>query len=474
VEDALAILAISAILMTVTPGDGLDETGRQRTRDQVQGITATHPRLLVDSDDLADFNFICDRDHVLLPPEDPDPNVDAVNVLVNYLSDRVAGQSDAEPRDTDLTGIGELPDLQPRTGLSRRYLLPTRRIPVPAGRDLLVTLDELDRDLGVGFARPDHLVHVAVKGKPTVCPATEPAETGASGPWPPINTKPGQSGIGVNVVVVDTGWYPPAAALPWLGGVTGQPEPQPIPDPPGDLREYAGHGTFVAGVVRAMAPSCTVHVLSLHVDPAVPGGGVLESDLVRQLDVALDREPRPDLINLSAGCPTRLNLPARALEDWWADVSPELDIVLVAAAGNNASPWEFWPASFPWAVGVGSLDRDGQVSDFSNWGDSVDVLALGRNLVNAFPRGRYVCQESPDRGDERIFDNLLARWSGTSFSTPLVTGMIAAAMSGQTSPNRSARTARDQVLGVTPRVKTLSATHSPMVSENLLVPRQPS
>ncbi|WP_460716246.1 S8 family peptidase [Nocardioides dilutus] len=462
--------------MTVTPGDGPDETGRQRTRDQVQGITASHPRLLVDSDDLADFSFICDRDHVLLPPQDPDldPALDAVDVLVNYLSDRVAGQSETEPQDTDLMGIGELPDLQPRTGLSRRYLLPTRRVPVPGGRDLLVTLDEIDRDLGVGFATPDHLVHVAVKGKPTVCPAAEPAETAAMGPWPPVNTDPGGPGSGVSVVVVDTGWYPPATALSWLAGVTGQPEPQPIPDPPGDLREYAGHGTFVAGVVRAMAPGCDVHVLSLHVDPAVPGGGVLESELVQQLDAALDHEPRPDLINLSAGCPTRLNLPARALEDWWADVSPELDLVLVAAAGNNASPWEFWPASFPWAVGVGSLDRDGQVSDFSNWGDSVDVLALGRNLVNAFPRGRYICQESPDRGDERIFDNLLARWSGTSFAAPLVTGMIAAAMSRQQATTRSALMARDQVLGVDPRVKTLTARLVPSVSEDLLVPRQPS
>jgi subtilisin family serine protease len=475
VEDARAILANPAALVTVTPGDGPAETGRQRTRDQVRAIIAADPRLLVDSDDLADFGFICDRDHVLLPPEDPDPNADAVNVLVGYLSDRFAGQSDDEPADTDLTGIGELPDLQPRTGLSRRYRLPTRRVPVPGGRDLLVTLDEIDRDLGVGFARPDHLVHVAVRGKPTVCPATEPAETGrADGPWPPVNTTPGQLGAGVSVVVVDSGWYPPAGALPWMGGVTGQQEPQPIPDPPGDLREYAGHGTFVAGVVRAMAPECTLHVLSLHVDPSVPGGGVLESELVQQLDAALAHEPRPDLINLSAGCPTRLNLPARALEDWWADVSPELDLVLVAAAGNNASPWEFWPASFPWAVGVGSLDRDGQVSDFSNWGDSVDVLALGRNLVNAFPRGRYVCQESPDRGDERFFDNLLARWSGTSFAAPLVTGMIAAALSAQPASQRSASLARDQVLAVTPRVKTLKARQAPIVSESLLVPRQPS
>jgi hypothetical protein len=135
--------------MTVTPGDDPVETSRQRTRDQVLGITASDPRLLVDSDDFADFGFICDRDHVLLPPEDPDPNADAVNVLVSYLSDRVAGQSDDEPQDTDLVGVGELPDLQPRTGLSRRYRLPSRRIPVPGGRDLLLTLDEIDRDLGV-------------------------------------------------------------------------------------------------------------------------------------------------------------------------------------------------------------------------------------------------------------------------------------------------------------------------------------
>ena len=83
---------------------------------------------------------------------------------------------------------------------------------------------------------------------------------------------------------------------------------------------------------------------------------------------------------------------------------PDHDLVLVAAAGNSANPWAFWPASFDWAVGVGSLDHDGQVSDFSNWGDSVDVFALGRNMVNAFPNGTYTCHETPDRGDERMFD----------------------------------------------------------------------
>ena len=78
------------------------------------------------------------------------------------------------------------------------------------------------------------------------------------------------------------------------------------------------------------------------------------------------------------------------------------------------------------------------------------MFALGRNVVNAFPNGTYVCHEAPDRGDERIFDNWLARWSGTSFSAPLVTGLIAAEMSRQAGASASARGARDAVLGVAP------------------------
>ena len=111
---------------------------------------------------------------------------------------------------------------------------------------------------------------------------------------------------------------------------------------------------------------------------------------------------------MSAGCPTRLNIPSVAFQHWRDELRLRLDdpdLVVVAAAGNNSSPWSFWPASFDWAVGVGSLDRDGRVSDFSNWGDSVDVFALGRNVVNAFPNGTYVCHESPDRGDRAVFDN---------------------------------------------------------------------
>ena len=193
-------------------------------------------------------------------------------------------------------------------------------------------------------------------------------------------------------------------------------------------------------------------MLNLVIDRQEPGGGVLESQLVDDLYDALELQELPHLINMSAGCPTRLE-PSSAVPSCTGGPTLEHrhhdpDLVLVAAAGNNSSPWRFWPASFDWAVGVGSLDSDGRVSEFSNWGDSVDVFALGRNVVNAFPNGTYVCHECPDRGDKRIFDDWLARWSGTSFSAPLVTGLIAAAMSRQPAACGARAPPGTQVLGV--------------------------
>lgn len=300
---------------------------------------------------------------------------------------------------------------------------------------VLATLSELEESRSVerGRVTPDHVIYLTTTGR--LCPATEPEVPRSRRPWPP------QAPYGreitdekkIRVTVVDSGLWEPAVGsseTPWLQKddvFAGADDVEHVVQT--KIHEYAGHGTFVAGVISCVAPETRIDV-----EAALPyGGAVFESDIVDQIQDALE-ENKPQIISISAGTHTRDNheLLSFVLLAQNNEFDKNDDIVIVAAAGNDSSSDPFYPAAlskdYPWVVSVGSVDPDKKVSDFSNYGkDWVSVYARGRDLVNAFPTGTYKCYEPPNVGKIRKF-NGLARWSGTSFSTPIVTGLIAAEM----------------------------------------------
>jgi Subtilase family len=339
---------------------------------------------------------------------------------------------------------------QPVTAGVLRLRLPAR---LPAVPDVLDALDDARLR---GVARIDAVLYVC----PHACPATEPVEVppGTVDPVPPpgLDTRccpghciprPGCDGEGVFVTVLDTGLFKDAAiGHPWLAGVRGT-EEKDLLDNNGNLRPYVGHGTFAAGCLRCAAPKASVFVeRAFEIRTA---GAIFESDFAEILERALDQGP--DVLVFTCAGSTRQDLPLLTFDEIYERRIRDLKgLVVLAPAGNDGARRKMWPAAHRGVVSVGALSASGRDrAQFSNFGGWVDVFAPGENLVNAFPVGTYVTNEPP-AGQRRRFDGM-AQWSGTSFSTPIVAGLIAARMSatgenGQQAADSLLRLARSQAI----------------------------
>ncbi len=158
-----------------------------------------------------------------------------------------------------------------------------------------------------------------------------------------------------------------------------------------------GHGTMIAGIVHLAAPTAQIMPLK-----AFRGDGTaMLSDIVKAIYFAVDNGA--DVINMSFSLPTPSIELVKAV-----NYASAHGVVCVASVGNDGAETIVFPAAFQNVIGVASTSIKDTRSTFSNFGAALTTLAApGEGIVTTYPGGMY------------------AVVSGTSFSSPFVTGTVA-------------------------------------------------
>jgi len=201
--------------------------------------------------------------------------------------------------------------------------------------------------------------------------------------------------------------------------------PAAAPGPNNDIADDNGHGTFVAGVAAArgnnsagvtgMAPNAavmTVKVLDCE------GAG---SALAATQGVLYAAKSGAKVINMSFGADEE-SLTLRAAI---AEAHDRYGVVVVAAAGNSGASSVAYPARDEKVIAVAASDHknpDNKAS-FSNWGPQVTVAVPGVDIASTLP-AKYC-----GPGWSCTSGQPYAIGSGTSFSSPLVAGVVALILS---------------------------------------------
>jgi serine protease AprX len=169
------------------------------------------------------------------------------------------------------------------------------------------------------------------------------------------------------------------------------------------------------------------------------GGGRISS-VVRGIDWVIAHQSTYNIrvINMSFGAPVtggyRTDPLSAAVEIAW-----RRGLVVVAASGNNgpARDTVLTPGIDPYAITVGATDDAGTVSPrddilawFSAWGTAdanakPDLVAPGRRIVSIRVPGSALDNLFPDRVVTAHNGSTYLRLSGTSMSTPVVSGAVA-------------------------------------------------
>ncbi|MCT4794803.1 S8 family peptidase [Exiguobacterium alkaliphilum] len=177
------------------------------------------------------------------------------------------------------------------------------------------------------------------------------------------------------------------------------------PNGEGDAIDDHGHGTHVAGVIsatrdngvsmRGIVPN--VSILPVKV---LDAGGSGETDQIA-LGIKYAVDAGAKVINMSLGGGESRTM------GYMLKYAYDRGVIVVAATGNDGQSRVSYPASSKYTISVGATNTFGIVSDYSNYGLNVDVVAPGSKVASLVPDGNVVYMD------------------GTSMATPHVAAVAA-------------------------------------------------
>jgi len=136
-----------------------------------------------------------------------------------------------------------------------------------------------------------------------------------------------------------------------------------------------GHGTHIASTIAqrtdngvggaGIAPDASILPIR-----ALGQLGGTSTDVADAIRYAADNGA--DVINLSLGSPLYTEIIAEA-----CDYAADQGVVLIAASGNDAASFVSYPAALDSVLAVGAVGPDWNVTDYSNTGAQLDVVAPG-------------------------------------------------------------------------------------------------